>query len=281
MLIASWNVNSIRTRLNQIKFFLVDKKIDILCLQETKVSDKDFPLKTFEDLGYKVKFSGQKSYNGVAIISKFEFQDFKVDFVGELPENEVKKEYLEQKRIISAFINGLRIINVYVPNGSSLNSEKYEYKLKWLELLSKYLNKQSERDELTCILGDFNIAPSSDDIFDPQRFEGGIMASIPEREALKKILKNEFIDSFRVFEKASGCWSWWDYRKNSYELNKGWRIDHIYISNNLLPNLKSSVIASQERSNEQPSDHVPVIINLTFNEKYEDYDNDDDDIFDI
>ena len=281
MLIASWNVNSIRTRLNQIKFFLVDKKIDILCLQETKVSDKDFPLKTFEDLGYKVKFSGQKSYNGVAIISKFEFQDFKVDFVGELPENEVKKEYLEQKRIISAFINGLRIINVYVPNGSSLNSEKYEYKLKWLELLSKYLNKQSERNELTCILGDFNIAPSPADIFDPQRFEGGIMASIPEREALKKILKNEFIDSFRVFEKASGCWSWWDYRKNSYELNKGWRIDHIYISNNLLPNLKSSVIASQERSNEQPSDHVPVIINLTFNEKYEDYDNDDDDIFDI
>ena len=281
MLIASWNVNSIRTRLNQIKFFLVDKKIDILCLQETKVSDKDFPLKPFEDLGYKVKFSGQKSYNGVAIISKFEFEDFKVDFVGELPENEVKKEYLEQKRIISAFINGLRIINVYVPNGSSLNSEKYEFKLQWLELLSKYLNKQSERNELTCILGDFNIAPSPADIFDPQRFEGGIMASIPEREALKKILKNEFIDSFRVFEKASGCWSWWDYRKNSYELNKGWRIDHIYISNNLLPNLKSSVIASQERSNEQPSDHVPVIINLTFNEKYEDYDNDDDDIFDI
>jgi len=281
LLIASWNVNSIRTRLNQIKFFLEDKKIDILCLQETKVSDKDFPLKTFEDLGYKVKFSGQKSYNGVAIISKFEFQDFKVDFVGELPENEVKKEYLEQKRIISAFINGLRIINVYVPNGSSLNSEKYEYKLKWLELLSKYLNKQSERNELTCILGDFNIAPSSDDIFDPQRFEGGIMASIPEREALKKILKNEFIDSFRVFEKASGCWSWWDYRKNSYELNRGWRIDHIYISNNLLPNLKSSVIAAQERANEQPSDHAPVIINLAFDKICEEYDNYDDDIFEI
>ena len=281
MLIASWNVNSIRTRLHQIKSFLENKKIDILCLQETKVSNKDFPLKAFEDLGYEVKFSGQKSYNGVAIISKLEIEDFKVDFLGELKENTVSKEYLNQKRIISAFINGVRIINVYVPNGSSLNSEKYEYKLKWLEYLSKYINKQKERNELTCILGDFNIAPTHLDIYDPKKYENGIMASVPEREALKKILKNEFIDAFRVFEKGSGFWSWWDYRKNSYELNRGWRIDHIYISNNLLPNLKSSVIATNERGNEQPSDHAPVIINLTFDETYEEYDNYDEDIFEL
>ncbi len=281
MLIASWNVNSIRSRLNQITNFLESKKIDVLCLQETKVSNKDFPLKPFEDLGYIAKFSGQKSYNGVAIISKFEFQDFKIDFIGELKENEVGKEFLEQKRIISAYINDVRIINVYVPNGSSLNSEKYKYKLKWLELLYQYLNKQKERNELTCILGDFNIAPSYIDIFDPERFDGGIMASKPERDALKKILENEFIDTFRVFEKSSGFWSWWDYRKNSYELNKGWRIDHIYISNNLISNLKSSVIATYERGNEQPSDHAPVIINLNFDEKYEEYDNNDDDIFEL
>ncbi len=281
MLIASWNVNSIRTRLDQVKSFLINKKIDILCLQETKVSNENFPRKPFEDLGYMVKFSGQKSYNGVAIISKLEFQDFKVDFSGELNESEIGTEYLEQKRIISAFINGVRIINVYVPNGSSLHSEKYEYKLKWLEILSKYLRKQKERGELTCILGDFNIAPTHLDIFDPKKYEGGIMATVPEREALKKILKNEFIDAFRVFEKGSGFWSWWDYRKNSYELNRGWRIDHIYISNNLLPSLKSSVIASQERANELPSDHAPVIINLTFDNEYEEYDNEDDDIFAI
>ena len=281
MLIASWNVNSIRTRLHQVKSFLENKKIDILCLQETKVSNNDFPLKAFEDLGYEVKFSGQKSYNGVAIISKLAIEDFKVDFLGELKENIVSKEYLKQKRIISAFINGVRIINVYVPNGSSLNSEKYEYKLKWLEYLSKYINKQKERNELTCILGDFNIAPTTLDIYDPKKHEGGIMATNAEREALKKILKNEFIDAFRVFEKGSGFWSWWDYRKNSYELNRGWRIDHIYINNDLLTNLKSSVIASQERGNEQPSDHAPVIINLTVDEIYEEYDNYDDDIFEI
>ena len=281
MLIASWNVNSIRTRLHQVKSFLENKKIDILCLQETKVSNKDFPLKAFEDLGYEVKFSGQKSYNGVAIISKLAIEDFKVDFLGELKENIVSKEYLKQKRIISAFINGVRIINVYVPNGSSLNSEKYEYKLKWLEYLSKYINKQKERNELTCILGDFNIAPTTLDIYDPKKHEGGIMATNAEREALKKILKNEFIDAFRVFEKGSGFWSWWDYRKNSYELNKGWRIDHIYISKNLLPNLKSSVISYQERANEQPSDHAPVIINLAFDKICEEYDNYDDDIFEI
>ena len=281
MLIASWNVNSIRTRLHQVKSFLENKKIDILCLQETKVSNKDFPLKAFEDLGYEVKFSGQKSYNGVAIISKLAIEDFKVDFLGELKENVVSKEYLKQKRIISAFINGVRIINVYVPNGSSLNSEKYEYKLKWLEYLSKYINKQKERNELTCILGDFNIAPTHLDIYDPKKYENGIMASVPEREALKKILKNEFIDAFRVFEKGSGFWSWWDYRKNSYELNRGWRIDHIYISKNLLPNLKSSVISYQERANEQPSDHAPVIINLAFDKICEEYDNYDDDIFEI
>ena len=281
MLIATWNVNSIRTRLNQVKSFLENKKIDILCLQETKVSNKDFPLKPFEDLGYVVKFSGQKSYNGVAIISKLEIEDYRVDFLGELKENEVSKEFLEQKRIISALINGVRIINVYVPNGSSVNSDKYEYKLKWLDILSRYIKKQKERNELTCILGDFNIAPTSLDICDPKKYEGGIMATVPEREALKKILKNEFIDAFRVFEKGSGFWSWWDYRKNSYELNRGWRIDHIYINNNLLPNLKSSVIASQARGNEQPSDHAPVIMNLTFDKIYEEYDNYDDDIFEI
>ncbi len=281
MLIASWNVNSIRTRLNQVRKFLESSKTDILCLQETKVSDEDFPIKPFEAMGYKVKFSGQKSYNGVAIISKFDFQDFRVDFLGELKEDEVEKKYIEQKRIISALINDVRIINVYVPNGSSLDSEKFQYKLNWLKLLSNYLSKQSDRDELTCLLGDFNIAPTDEDIFNPDKYRGSIMASSYEREALKSIIKNKFIDSFRVFEKDSGFWTWWDYRNNSYELNKGWRIDHIYISNNLLMNLKSSVISRVQRENEQPSDHVPIIINLNLEELSGEYDNYDASLFEL
>ena len=141
MLIASWNVNSIRTRLEQVIKFIQSSRIDVLCLQETKVLDKDFPFKPFEDLGYIVKISGQKSYNGVAIISKFELEDVKTDFVGELKKDEVEDLYIDQKRIISALINGVRIINVYVPNGSSLNSEKYNFKMAWLDYLYTYLKK--------------------------------------------------------------------------------------------------------------------------------------------
>ena len=279
MLIASWNVNSIRTRLPQVLNFIESYEIDVLCLQETKVANEDFPLKPFEEKGYKVSISGQKSYNGVAIISKFNLEDIKIDFLGELNKNEVNKIYIDQKRIISAIINGVRIINVYVPNGSSLFSEKYEYKINWLKILSKYISVQQTRDEYTCLLGDFNIAPSKDDISLYKNYEDGIMASKSEREALKDITNNRFIDSFRVFEKQAGFWSWWDYRNNAFELNQGWRIDHIYISKNLLPNLKSSVIERDQRGNDKPSDHAPVVINLNFDESCAIYDNDDDDIF--
>ena len=279
MLIASWNVNSIRTRLPQVLNFIESYEIDVLCLQETKVSDKDFPLKPFEERGYKVTISGQKSYNGVAIISKFKLEDIKIDFLGELNKNEVNKIYIDQKRIISALINGVRIINVYVPNGSSLFSEKYEYKINWLKILSKYISVQQTRDEYTCLLGDFNIAPSKEDISLYKRHEDGIMASKSEREALKNITNNRFIDSFRVFEKQTGFWSWWDYRNNAFELNKGWRIDHIYITNNLISNLKSSVIRKDQRENDKPSDHAPVVIELDFEESL--VDDDDDDLLEL
>ena len=281
MLIASWNVNSIRTRLPQVINFIESYQIDVLCLQETKVSDKDFPLKPFEERGYKVTISGQKSYNGVAIISKFKLEDIKIDFLGELNKNEVDKVYIDQKRIISALINGVRIINVYVPNGSSLFSEKYEYKINWLKILSKYISVQQTRDEYTCLLGDFNIAPSKEDISLYKRHEDGIMASKSEREALKNITNNRFIDSFRVFEKQTGFWSWWDYRNNAFELNKGWRIDHIYICNSLLSYIKSSVIEKDQRELNQPSDHAPVMIELNFQEQFDDIDDDDDDLFEL
>ena len=192
---------------------------DILCLQEMIIDDS-FPMTPFEELGYEVIKYGQKSYNGVAIISKFKIDNVNKGFTHDCKEKEISVEFHEQKRLISADINGLKI-NVYVPNGSSINSDKFDYKIKWLNYLSSFLDEQLKDDDLVCFVGDFNIAPSEIDIHDPQRYEGGIMASKIEREALNNVLKGRFIDSFRIFEKNTGHWSWWDYRNNAYELNKG------------------------------------------------------------
>ncbi len=281
MLIATWNVNSVRTRLSQIINWINDVNPDILCLQETKVIDDSFPLSHFEELGYEVIIYGQKSYNGVAIISKFKIENVNKGFTNQNEGGDIPAEFNEQKRLISADINGLKIINVYVPNGSSLNSTKFDYKIKWLNYLSSFLDDQLKEDDLVCFVGDFNIAPSKIDIHSPQKYEGGIMASKIEREALNNVLKRRFIDSFRIFEKNTGHWSWWDYRNNAYELNKGWRIDHIYVSKNLSSKLKSCVIERNQRGNLQPSDHAPVLINLELNNDTEDYFDDDYDLFEI
>ena len=281
MLIATWNVNSIRTRLSQVINWINQVNPDILCLQETKVIDKDFPMEPFEKLGYQVVVNGQKSYNGVAIISKINIENVNKGFISEPKEENIGKEFIEQRRLISAVINGLKIINVYVPNGSSLDSDKFKYKIEWLRYLSSFLNQQEKEGELICLLGDFNIAPSEIDIHDPAKYDGGIMASDIEREALDNVLKGRFIDSFRIFEKKTGYWSWWDYRNNAYQFNKGWRIDHIYISCKLSSKLKSCVIERNQRENLQPSDHAPVMINLEIDNTNEDYFDDDDDLFEI
>ena len=281
MLIATWNVNSVRTRLSQIIDWIKETNLDILCLQETKVVDDSFPLTPFEELGYEVIMHGQKSYNGVAIISKFKIENIIKGFTFENKEKNNYFEFNEQKRVISAVINGLKIINVYVPNGSSIVSEKFDYKIKWLNHLSSFLDEQVKDDDLVCFVGDFNIAPFAIDIHSPKTLEGGIMASEIERKALNNVLKGRFIDSFRIFEKNTGHWSWWDYRNNAYELNKGWRIDHIYISKNLSSKLKSCVIERGQRENLQPSDHAPVLINLGIDNQNEVYFDDDDDLFEI
>ncbi len=273
MLIATWNVNSIRTRLSQIIDWISQINPDILCLQETKVMDDNFPFEPFEKLGYSVEVFGQKSYNGVAIISKIKGENIIKGFNGCLES--------DQKRLISADINGIKVINVYVPNGSSLESEKFEYKIKWLSNLASFLDEQEKKGELICLLGDFNIAPSNIDIHDPKKYEGGIMASDIERKALNNVLKGRLIDSFRIFEQNTGHWSWWDYRNNAYELNKGWRIDHIYISKELTSKLKSSVIDSLPRSNTRPSDHAPVMINIESNNINIDYLEEEDNFLEI
>ena len=281
MLIATWNVNSIRTRLSQIMDWINQSNPDILCLQETKVIDDDFPIEPFEKIGYSVEVYGQKSYNGVAIISKVKAENIKKGFYGFADSGRDIEIFKEQKRLISADINGIKIINVYVPNGSSLESDKFEYKINWLNYLASFLEEQVKKDQLICLMGDFNIAPSNLDIHDPQKYEGGIMASEIERNALKNVLKGRLIDSFRIFEKNTGHWSWWDYRNNAYELNKGWRIDHIYISKELSSKLKSCVIDSLPRANLRPSDHVPVMIDLSLNDTNEDFFEDEDDFFEI
>ena len=281
MLIATWNVNSIRTRLSQVTDWINQVNPDILCLQETKVVNDSFPIEPFEKLGYSVEVYGQKSYNGVAIISKIKAENIKKGFCSLNDSHQNIEIFQDQKRLISADFNGIKIINVYVPNGSSLGSDKFEYKINWLNCLASFLDEQEKNEEIICLLGDFNIAPSNLDIHDPKKYEGGIMSSAMERNALKNVLKGRLIDSFRIFEKNTGHWSWWDYRNNSYELNKGWRIDHIYISKELSSKLKSCVIDSSPRGNLRPSDHAPVMINLNLDNINVDFLEDEDNFFEI
>ena len=264
MLIATWNVNSIRTRLPQIIDFLNEICPDILCLQETKVEDKSFPKNALEKIGYQINFSGQKSYNGVALISKTKLEDIRVGFAGELPEDKEAIQLSDQKRLISALIDDIRVVNVYVPNGSNIASEKYLYKIKWLNCLKRYLKAQAKRGEPLCILGDFNIALEDKDIHNPSKLAGGIMASKEERDTLESVLGERLIDIFRVFELGTGHWSWWDYRTAAWERDKGWRIDHIYLCDELIRNAKSCRILKKVRGNAQPSDHAPVVAEITW-----------------
>jgi exodeoxyribonuclease-3 len=264
MRIASWNVNSVRTRLEQVRSWLEQEHPEVLCLQETKVEDGLFPGTAFEALGYRWAISGQKAYNGVAILSRLPLDDVQIGFEALLPGDGDAAELGQQKRVISALIEGVRVLNLYVPNGSSLTSEKYPYKLSWLACLRRYLAVLQQQGDPLVMVGDFNIAPEARDIHDPERLTGGIMASEPERSALTEALGERLHDVFRVFEPASGHWSWWDYRSGAWETNRGWRIDHIYLSDDLLPCATGCVIDRGPRGNVQPSDHAPVVVNLAW-----------------
>ena len=264
MQIATWNVNSVRTRLDQVLAWLEQEQPDLLCLQETKVDDPLFPLEAFETAGWRVSIHGQKAYNGVALVSREPLEDVRCGFVGELPDDAEAQQLGEQKRVISGLLDGVRVLNLYVPNGSSLKSDKYPYKLAWLACLRRYLAAQGERGEPLCMVGDFNIAPEARDIHDPERLTGGIMASAAEREALSAVLHGRLQDVFRVFEPDPGHWSWWDYRTGAWDRDRGWRIDHIYLCDELLGLARSCVIHKGVRGNDQPSDHAPVSVDLNW-----------------
>ncbi len=264
MRIATWNVNSVRTRLAQLCAWLEEERPEVVCLQETKVADELFPREPLADLGYAAAISGQKAYNGVAILSTLPLRDVRVGLEALLPGEEDARDLDGQKRVISAVVEGLRVINLYVPNGSAVGSEKYAAKLRWLACLRRYLEVQATAGDPLCMVGDFNIAPEARDICDPARFTGGIMASEAERQALREVLGEELSDAFRLFEPDSGHWSWWDYRTGGWETGRGWRIDHIYLDGVLRDCATGCVIHQRLRGQPQPSDHAPVVVRLAW-----------------
>jgi exodeoxyribonuclease III len=263
--IATWNVNSVRTRLSHVTAWLADNPVDLLCLQETKVVDADFPRAAIEALGYHIYCWGQKSYNGVALLSRQPLSSVDYGFTGILGSAaEMGNPFDEQKRVISAVVMpGLRVVNLYVPNGSEIDSEKYVYKLAWLETLYVYLQKllvDSSQEIVIC--GDFNIALEDRDIHNPKLAGKHIMASEPERAALAKILALGFADGFRKFNQDAGQFSWWDYRSGAFPRNKGWRIDHHYLTPKAYTQTIACTIDSAPRQLTQPSDHTPVVLEL-------------------
>ncbi|MGK7944647.1 MAG: exodeoxyribonuclease III [Microcystaceae cyanobacterium] len=260
MKVATWNVNSIRMRQEQVKNWLLEHSIDVLCLQETKVVDQSFPQDPFEEIGYHLYIFGQKAYNGVAMFSKQPLKDVIMGF-SPIVGDELGQTFDQQKRVISGVIDNVRIVNLYVPNGASLDSDKYQYKLSWFEILETYLKTllDKESHEL-CICGDFNIALEDRDIYNPKNKVKHIMSSPPERAALQKILDLGLQDCFRKFTEETGNFSWWDYRSGGFKNNRGWRIDHHYLSRNLYQKAISCTIDTEPRKLEKPSDHAPVIV---------------------
>lgn len=262
MKVATWNVNSIRSRLDHVVGWLQDNPVDVLCLQETKVMDGDFPRAPIEALGYQAYISGQKSYNGVALLSRTPLEEVSVGFAPMVGEENVA-DLDDQKRVISGLLDDVRIVNLYVPNGSSVGSDKYHYKLRWLQMLRQYLQVCLTQRPKLLVCGDFNIAFEDRDIHNPSGRETHIMSSDVERQALQDaVLDLGLADVFRKFTPDGGQFSWWDYRAASFRRNMGWRIDHHYLSPPLYEQALSCTIDVTPRKLEKPSDHTPVVVEV-------------------
>jgi exodeoxyribonuclease III len=253
MKIATWNVNSLLVRLPQVTDWLVQHRPTVLALQETKLVDARFPLEAITSLGYHAVYSGQPTYNGVAILSRS-------------PLSEVITCWPDwddpQCRLLAATIDNVRIVNVYVPNGSTLESDKYQYKLRWLSALISFLEKELIQYPELVLLGDFNIAPQDIDVYDPQKWAGQVLVSEPERAYFNQLLALGLWDAFRLHHDASGAYTWWDYRMMAFRRKQGLRIDHLLISHALKARCQGCEIDVAPRRHERPSDHAPVFVNL-------------------
>ena len=253
MKIASWNVNSLKVRLPHLGDWLATTTPDVVALQETKTEDTKFPVAAIAALGYRCVFSGQKTYNGVAILARDEPHAVLTDIPG-LDD--------PQRRILAATIGDLRIVNLYVVNGQAIGSEKYAYKLDWLARVRDFLDAEMQRFPQMIVLGDFNIVPDDRDVYDPVAWHEQILCSTPERAALKSLFDLGLHDSFRLFESGAGHYSWWDYRQAGFRRNLGLRIDLILASDALRARCRSASIERTPRTWERPSDHTPVVLEL-------------------
>ena len=251
MKIATWNVNSISVRLPHVLDWLEGNEPDVLCLQETKCIDEKFPLAQFRERGYEVEIYGQPTYNGVALISRHPITDVRRGFEDDGSE--------AQRRLIAGTINGIRVINVYIPNGSEVGSEKYAYKLEWLAKLLRFCQREGDGTGRAFICGDFNIAPADIDVHDPELWAGRILCSEAERDALEAIRNWGWIDLFRRHHPEGGHFSWWDYRAGGFRRNHGLRIDHVWGTAELADCCTEAWIDKIPRALEKPSDHAPVV----------------------
>jgi exodeoxyribonuclease III len=253
MRIATWNVNSLKVRLPHVLDWLAAQQPDVLCLQETKLEDKAFPFAEIEAAGYRAVHHGQKTYNGVAILARADMQEV-LRGIPDLDD--------PQARVIAATIGDVRVVCAYVPNGQAVGSDKYEYKLKWLGALKRWLAEELARHPRLALLGDYNIAPEDRDVHDPKAWQGQVLCSEPERDAFRALTALGLADAFRLFEQPEKIFTWWDYRMLALQKNMGLRIDHILLSPALAAGCASCGVDKAPRKLERPSDHAPVIAEL-------------------
>ena len=257
MLISSWNVNSVRARIGNIKNYLIKYKPDILMMQEIKTEDLNFPYEDFSSLDYESHVFGQKSYNGVAIISKTKLHNVRLDLI---------KDSLNQSRIISVEISyknkNIQLINIYTPNGNPVDTKKYEYKKKWLDHLIKLLKSSLKNNPNIILGGDFNIIPSSEDVYNVKGFEDDALFRLEIRKKFREMINLGFSDVYRYFNKTKEGYTFWDYMRGAWQKNNGMRIDHFLVSNSLIDTIKSINVNKYPRGQEKPSDHTPIEIKL-------------------
>lgn len=254
MKLATWNINSLGIRLAQVLAWLAQHQPDVLCLQETKLTDDKFPHAELVAAGYRSECFGQKTYNGVALLSRHAM----TDVVRNIPGHDDP-----QTRVLAATIQGVRVIGAYVPNGQAPDSDKFVYKMRWLEALRGWVADELKRYPKLALLGDYNIAPEDRDVHDPAAWLEQVMCTTEERAHFKALIELGLVDAFRLFEQPLKSWTWWDYRQLAFQKGRGLRIDHILVSEALKPSVSTCVIDRLPRKNDRPSDHAPVIVELT------------------